>query len=1119
MDGQRPHVGLLARALAPGAWLLRQLPVWGKVTVIAAVLAAPLGVALPTAIGSARGLERVSRDALSGVPAIVALNDLGLSLGRCAPRTPPDPAAGASLVQAMTDVTRALAAAAVDARVQEHWRQLRSTLRTGMAGTGGGCPAPETLVAPGGSQPSALDSYASLAVHVADDTGLTLDPTRATFYLQSMLTGSVPRLAAALTELRGRLSSPASSSRDRAMAAADAGNRGYDAALALRLALDQAQLPSDSSVRRGLEREVTALLRQTADIQSSLDDWAHGPQRDPPPAASAAKTLRILAGAERLGALAEGSLTARLATRAAHQRSLWVRSATLGAAAVVVVLYLLLALAWAMSRDLRAIRRRLVDAVDGRPDDREEEPSGRDELASIGAAVTATGDQITSLMGQLRATAARHESFVRQSSDVTIVTDADGTLLYVSPSLVHVLGHRPQDWVGRRLADVTVPADGRAVVEALAQVRSGSETGELRARFAHADGRPRHIAGRFKDARSDEVVGGLVWNLRDTTEEQELADQLTLRAFHDDLTGLANRALFVDRLQRALDRAARTRTPMAVCVLDLDGFKAINDAHGHRVGDELLRAVAGRLRTAVRPQDTVGRLGGDEFGIVLEEVSTPEALVIAGRVCADLERPVTTAGLELSTAASVGIALVSGGQPTPDQALHEADMAMYSAKSAGRGQLRVFSTDMLRSDPRAARAEVLALLDDEQGIEIHFQPICDLGTGEVVGYEALARFPGRSDRDVSAWFDLARDCGLGPELEAAALQRALGTGDRPAGTYLSVNVSPTTIGSPLVQSALAGDLTGIMLEVTEDSRIDQADFERAIQPLRARGARVAVDDTGAGYANLTHLVRMRPEMVKLDRQLVSNLHERPEKRALVEALVSFCHRTGAALCAEGVERVEELVTLSDLGVRLAQGWFFAAPSPRFAQPADAAVRACRSRPPDDAELVPVAASLTAAATPVEVSSALESLLDRLRADELSLSLVSAGRALAVSPLPGTAESVYLLADYPSTLLALETGTVLQVRVDDPEADQSEVRVLRRLGFGSLLLVPVLHAGRGVAVLEVYARATQSWPERDLRLMSAVAEEIGMTVARIRGRSDPAGRGGAALEAPDRARAH
>ena len=222
-----------------------------------------------------------------------------------------------------------------------------------------------------------------------------------------------------------------------------------------------------------------------------------------------------------------------------------------------------------------------------------------------------------------------------------------------------------------------------------------------------------------------------------------------------------------------------------------------------------------------------------------------------------------------------------------------------------------------------------------------FQPIADLRDGRVTGYEALARFPGREHRRIDEWFALARDCGCGPALEAAALRAAFATSDLPADTYLSVNVSPRTLLSADVAEVLDRDLSTVVVEITEDSQLEVDLVEAAIGPLRARSALIAVDDTGAGYANLKQLVRLRPDVVKLDRELVSAVHRHPEKRALVEALVSFCRRTGAKLCAEGIEEVEELLALAELGVHLGQGWFLGRPGSTFQPVAVAAVDACR----------------------------------------------------------------------------------------------------------------------------------------------------------------------------------
>lgn len=961
-----PEVG--ARLLAPAAMLLRQLPVWGKVAVVAVLLALPLALALPATISVARNGERTTLRELSGLPSAVSLNYLALALGRCAAGESTGTFSSPGLARAVRSVDRSLAEARVSRGLREHWSDLRRSL---LAGKKDGCPSYATLRTENENGETPLHSLVHLSQHLADDTALSLDGHRDTLYLQSMLTVHLPRLTTGMVQVHGALSAGFTGSRLAADALAPA-ILAHGSAERLSGVLRHAELQPRSAVAREARSSLAALQRWTGQQSeavrvASRDDFSASPGID-------IQAPQQFAAVERLVELANSELSARLEARAAQQRQAWMWPTAVAVSAIAVVLYLMLALAWSISRDLREIQAALLAAVTGRRR-RGTAPSGRDELRSVNAAVARASDEVAALLGQLR----------RQ-------------------------------------------------------------------------------------------------------------------AFQDDLTSLANRAMFVRRLHEALEHAVETGAGLAVCVLDLDRFKEVNDTHGHSVGDDLIRVAAERFAAAVRPQDVIGRLGGDEFGVLLEDVTLEEALAAAERVSASLREPIVAGGVSLFAAVSTGVAMMHGGSRTADQLLHEADMAMYNAKASGRGQVRVFRDEMLLTDPRMARAELQALLEDPHGVEMHFQPICELGSAGILGYEALARFPGREHRHVNAWFDLARTCGMGPALEARALRLALARADRPVGTYLGVNVSPSTILSAEVQDALDGDLTGIVVEITEDSQLTADLLDAAVEPIRRRGALIAVDDTGAGYANFKHLLRLRPDIVKLDYDMVAGVHQSPEKRALVESLVSFCQRTNSTLCAEGVEVMEELVTLTDLGVRVAQGNFFGVPARHFATTASPmAQEACVRAPSSDGELLPVLARLGAATRISDLALALRGLLGPLRADTVELSLLSQDRLLMVEYESTAAEVVYRVEDFPSTGLCLETGTLLQIRVDDPEADRAEVRLLRALGFGALLLVPVMHNGTGIALIEVYAKGARSWSIQDVRRMADVAAATAGALVRLRGK--------------------
>jgi diguanylate cyclase (GGDEF)-like protein len=408
----------------------------------------------------------------------------------------------------------------------------------------------------------------------------------------------------------------------------------------------------------------------------------------------------------------------------------------------------------------------------------------------------------------------------------------------------------------------------------------------------------------------------------------------------DPLTGLANHRHFHDRLAEELERARRGRYPLSVVVVDLDHFKRVNDRHGHPVGDELLRAVGTILLAAGREADLVARLGGEEFGIVLPNCDQAGAHAVADRLRAAVAR---VPGPSRGVTCSAGVASFPSDARDAVGLVELADGALYWAKRSGRDQVRCY--DPAHVSTRSAgeqRAQVADLLARPDGLRAVFQPIVALRGGEVVGHEALARFADGAPADV--WFARSRRAGLAPQLEAAAIRAALAAGGPPLGrAHLSLNLSPNVLSSAEVAAALPDDLTGVVVEITEHELVgDDQRLAHDLAALRRRGARIAVDDAGAGYAGLKQLMRVQPDVIKLDRALVEHIDRDFAKAALVESFVSFGRRTGAVLCAEGVERPEELRALADAGVDYAQGYFLARPGAPWPAVSAEALELCRS---------------------------------------------------------------------------------------------------------------------------------------------------------------------------------
>jgi diguanylate cyclase (GGDEF)-like protein len=416
-------------------------------------------------------------------------------------------------------------------------------------------------------------------------------------------------------------------------------------------------------------------------------------------------------------------------------------------------------------------------------------------------------------------------------------------------------------------------------------------------------------------------------------------DRLKELASTDPLTGLANHRSLHERLRGEVERISASGGSLGVVTLDLDGFKQVNDELGHARGDETLKAVGAALRAAVRDGDLVARQAGDEFVLVLRDLDPARVRDLADRARDAVQR---AAPRELRMRCSAGYVCY------PSQAGPEADLvdlatgALRVAKREGGARTQKYDADQVTTLPtlRAERLEIEALLQGPQPVTPVFQPIVDLRSGRIVGYEALARFPAQDARTPDAFFNQAARCGLGPQLEAVAVAAALKAPDRPSGTYLSLNLTPSAISSSLVHANLPADLSDVVVEVTEHELApEDGALEAGLAELRGRGARIAIDDAGAGYAGLQQVMRVQPDLIKLDRSLVQAVDRDSARAALIEFFVVFAKRIEAAVCCEGIETPDELAALAKLGVGLGQGYLLGRPAAPWAPIAPAAVSA------------------------------------------------------------------------------------------------------------------------------------------------------------------------------------
>ncbi len=433
---------------------------------------------------------------------------------------------------------------------------------------------------------------------------------------------------------------------------------------------------------------------------------------------------------------------------------------------------------------------------------------------------------------------------------------------------------------------------------------------------------------------------------RDITERKALEEQLRHRALHDPLTGLPNRALFLDRLGHAMERTATRRSVVSVLYLDVDRLTGVNDSLGHDVGDALLVGIGERLRGSVRPEDTVARLSGDEFAVLIEEIGDPgEAVPIAERILAQLGAPFVVSDREVVATASIGIAVGGSAETTPAAVLQAADVAMYRAKAGGGSRYVVYGTDMasLALQRLELESELLRAIDREE-FEVYYQPKVDMETGRIAEVEALVRWqhPRLGVVPPADFIPLAEETGLivpiGRWVLEQACRRVREWRDRyPSDPPLraGVNLSAREFGHPEIVGEIARtlreaglDAGGLELEITESAVMTDTEAVAAtLKELEALGVYLAIDDFGTGYSSLAHLKRFPISTLKIDRAFVAGLDRDPEDTAIVGAVLGLGRALGLRVVAEGVETAEHVATLRALGCVLAQGNHLSKPLP------------------------------------------------------------------------------------------------------------------------------------------------------------------------------------------------
>jgi diguanylate cyclase (GGDEF)-like protein len=406
-------------------------------------------------------------------------------------------------------------------------------------------------------------------------------------------------------------------------------------------------------------------------------------------------------------------------------------------------------------------------------------------------------------------------------------------------------------------------------------------------------------------------------------------------AFEDALTGLPNRRQFDHALKAALGAPPRAGGAHAVLLLDLNGFKRINDMFGHPAGDEALIQVAGRLRKAMRDDDLVARLGGDEFAVLAHHLAGPEAATgIARRIIEAFDAPVLAGGGEQILGTAIGVALAPKDGTTPEQLLRRADIALYRAKEEGGSALRFFEAEMdVRIRERDRMERDLRAAIGTPALRPHYQPVVDLKTGKVQGFEALARWthPELGEVEPVRFIPIAEDCGLVGELTDSLLAQACGDAAQwPTEVGLSFNISPVQLKDRTLGLRLMAILgrTGLApqrleVEITESALVrDLEAAQEILGQIRDAGVKIALDDFGTGYSSLYHLRNFKLDKIKIDRSFVEAMAFDRDSAAIVQALIGLGSGLSLTVTAEGVENADQQAMLVEQGCGQAQGFLF-----------------------------------------------------------------------------------------------------------------------------------------------------------------------------------------------------
>jgi diguanylate cyclase (GGDEF)-like protein/PAS domain S-box-containing protein len=567
-------------------------------------------------------------------------------------------------------------------------------------------------------------------------------------------------------------------------------------------------------------------------------------------------------------------------------------------------------------------------------------------VATLLISLLSTGLLVWGVERTRRASEVRFRALVQNAVEVVAIVGTDGILRYASPPIQALLGYLPEDVIGSPLLAHVHHDDESAVrrIMGVAAAPSGTMLTES-FRLRRRDGSLRHVEIVGQNLTQEPGIHGILLNARDVTERNALEAELAYRANHDSLTKLPNRALLVERLGLALARKPSLEHGPAVLFIDLDGFKRINDGLSHDAGDRLLVAVAGRLRACIRDGDTVSRFGGDEFVVLGDALAgEAEATAVAERCLEALREAFVLDGREVFVGASIGVALAGAEPMLPEELLRRADTAMYAAKAQGKNRYALFDQYMEARPLERLQLEAdLRRAVERHELRLHYQPIVELNTGAIGGFEALLRWQQPDGMLVppAQFIPLAEETGLIVPIGRWVLEQACRQArvwqarqsDTPA-LVMSVNLSGRQFREPALVDDVAAALraTGLppeclVLEITESVALEaDTTTTRTLQALKHLGVQLAIDDFGTGYSSQSYLKRFPVDTLKIDRSFVDGLGRDAQDSAIVRSVIAIANSLQLSVTAEGIETVEQLDELRALGCHRGQGYLFGRPA-------------------------------------------------------------------------------------------------------------------------------------------------------------------------------------------------